>query len=116
MAAAEPAPHDVAEGEPHLHGEHALLGQSMQWIRVGRWKYVWLSASGHEQLFDLVDDPNETHNLVDDASASSALSACRARLIDDLRGRPEVFVDGDVLVPGRPVRELLAQPHQHVSA
>ncbi len=24
----------------YLHGEHALLGQSLQWIATGRWKYV----------------------------------------------------------------------------
>ena len=100
----------LAPDEPHLHGEHAILGQSMQWIRAGRWKYVWLSASGREQLFDLVDDPGELRNLAGEASASDALRACRARLIADLRGRPEGFVDGDTLVPGRPVLTLLPEP------
>lgn len=102
---------ELEPDEAHLHGEHVLLGQSMQWIRAGRWKYVWLSESGREQLFDLVDDPQELRNRAGDPSAADALVACRVRLIDDLRGRPEGFVDGDELVAGRPVQTLLEHPH-----
>ncbi|WP_309126835.1 arylsulfatase [Microbacterium sp.] len=102
---------ELEPDEAHLHGEHVLLGQSMQWIRAGRWKYVWLSESGREQLFDLVDDPQELRKRAGDPSAADALVACRARLIDDLRGRPEGFVDGDELVAGRPVQTLLEHPH-----
>jgi len=105
----------LAEDEPHLHGEHIALGHSMQWIRAGRWKYVWLSGSGVEQLFDLVVDPHELRDRSADAAAASALQACRARLIADLRGRPEGFVDGDALVPGRPVQPVLDQPHERVA-
>jgi arylsulfatase len=47
----------------HLHGEHALFGQSLQWITTDRWKYCWMSADGHEQLFDLLADPTETRDL-----------------------------------------------------
>ncbi|UNK71252.1 arylsulfatase [Microbacterium sp. H1-D42] len=112
-ASASDAGRGLSPDEPHLHGEHVILGQSMQWIRAGRWKYVWLSASGREQLFDLVSDPGELRNRVHDDAASEALRACRDRLIADLRGRPEGFVDGDALVPGRPVQALL--PEQHVS-
>lgn len=100
--------------DPHLHGEHTALGQSMQWIRVDRWKYVWLSENGHEQLFDLLADPQELHDLSADPDASAALVACRARLIGDLRGRPEGFVSGGVLVAGRPVQSLLERPHARV--
>ncbi|UJP09969.1 arylsulfatase [Microbacterium sp. KUDC0406] len=105
----------LPDDEPHLHGEHIALGHSMQWIRTGRWKYVWLSASGAEQLFDLVADPHERHDLSADPVAASALQACRARLIADLRGRPEGFVEGDALVPGRPVQPVLARPHERVA-
>jgi arylsulfatase A-like enzyme len=105
----------LSDDDPHLHGEHLLLGHSMQWIRAGRWKYVWLSGNGVEQLFDLVEDPQELHDLSMDAAAASALQACRARLIGDLRGRPEGFVADGVLVPGRPVQPVLAEPHERVA-
>ncbi|MFE6735020.1 arylsulfatase [Microbacterium sp. NPDC057650] len=105
----------LQDDEPHLHGEHIALGHSMQWIRTGRWKYVWLSGNGVEQLFDLVEDPRELHDLSADAAAASALQACRARLIADLRGRPEGFVADGALVPGRPVQPVLAEPHERVA-
>lgn len=69
---------------------------------------------GHEQLFDLESDPEELRNRAGDPATAEALAACRALLIDDLRGRPEGFVDGDALVPGRPVQPLLDAPHERV--
>lgn len=32
----------------------------------GRWKYVW-NGFARDELYDLVNDPNEIHNLIDDA-------------------------------------------------
>lgn len=58
----------AAEDHPgwrcYLHGEHVLLGQSVQWIRMGDLLYVWWSGSGREQLFDLAADPRQLHDLV----------------------------------------------------
>ena len=42
---------------------------SMQWLTDGRWKYVWFSGDGREQLFDLQSDPQERHDLADAGSA-----------------------------------------------
>lgn len=100
-----PEPPDAEE--PHLHGEHTELGQSLQWIRVGRWKYIWMSCSGGEQLFDLIADPNELYDLSSMSEHGAALRACRARLIADLRGREEEFVRNGGLVAGRPIVRLL---------
>ncbi len=85
----------------YLHGEHTVLGQSMQWIRTGRWKYVWLSADGVEQLFDLVSDPDECVNLAGDPEAVGPLTRCRAALVAELVGREEGFVEDGVLIAGR---------------
>lgn len=89
----------------YLHGEHTILGQSMQWIRTGRWKYVWLSATGTEQLFDLEEDPHECRDLARAGGlgieAAEALESCRAALVGELLGREEGYVADGVLVAGR---------------
>jgi arylsulfatase A-like enzyme len=98
-------------GRDWLHGEHPLFGQSLQWIRTGDWKYVWLSGKGEEQLFNLATDPSETKNLANHGDVEQALLRCRALLVGVLRGRPEGFVaDNGSLVAGRPVGPLLPEP------
>ena len=97
----------LADREPvreHLHGEHLIgsLGRhSMQWIRSERYKYVWLSGDGHEQLFDLEADPGEQRDLAADPAHAQQLARHRAWLVEQLRGREEGYVDGDQLVAGR---------------
>lgn len=91
----------------HLHGEHVLEGESLQWLTDGRHKYVWRSRSGTEHLFDLADDPQELHNLAASANQRGDLQQWRARLVEVLTGRPEGFVESGRLVPGRPVLRVL---------
>ena len=91
----------------YLHGEHALLGQSLQWITDERWKYVWLSGTGEEQLFDLAIDPGETVDLAGTRDAEDDLSRLRALLIEELTGRPEGYVADGTLVAGRKPLTLL---------
>lgn len=106
-----------AEAAPlreHLHGEHTLGdGLSMQWIRTGRWKYVWLSHDGTEQLFNLSQDPHECEDLSGDLHAADALARCRALLVAELEGRPEGFVVDGMLQPGRPVSPVLPGTGDH---
>jgi arylsulfatase len=101
----------LARGEdtavrPYLHGEHTIVGQSLQWLTDGHEKYVWFSGDGHEQLFNLDDDPTELHDLA--AASPERLAVWRERLMRELTGREEGFTDGDNLIVGRPVRPVLA--------
>jgi arylsulfatase A-like enzyme len=101
----------------HLHGEHLIssLGRhSMQWIRSERFKYVWFSGDGHEQLFDLVADPREEHDLATDPAHADVLAEHREPLTRDLRDREEGFVDGDRLVAGRPVQTEASWVREHL--
>lgn len=100
---------EVSGPRDHLHGEHAILGQSLQWIIRGHHKYVWWSGAGTEQLFDLHEDPDELVDLVLAAGAGALLPAhegalhdCRALLVRELEGRPEGYVQDGGLIAGRP--------------
>lgn len=98
-----------------LHGEHVYWGQSLQWVTDGKVKYVWGSAKGVEQLFDLEEDPGELRNLAGDPAFVELRARWRGRLIQDLTGREEGFVaDGD-LVTGRPVTTILSHTRQRIA-
>ncbi|MFI6319813.1 arylsulfatase [Nonomuraea sp. NPDC050556] len=89
-----------------LHGEHVEhvmeVAGDVHWLTDGRWKYVWRSSDGREQLFDLATDPHELDDRAGD------LAPWRASLVARLDGRPEGFVRDGELVPGRPVSAILA--------
>ncbi|MCA1810145.1 MAG: hypothetical protein LC725_11985 [Lentisphaerae bacterium] len=78
---------------------HIERSGNMHALTDGHEKYVWLSGSGAEQLFDLDDDPHELHDLADEEE--SRVSVWRARLVQRLAGRSEEFVEHGQLMPGR---------------
>ena len=95
-----------------LHGEHARCysyEQANHYLTDGKQKYVWYPSSGEEQLFDLLEDPGETHNLAADKTCEEQVRLWRERLIERLKGRPEGFTDGETLAAGVPHDPLL--PH-----
>ena len=84
----------------YLHGECAVVptaDSGMQYLTDGRRKYVWLPGQGAEQFFDLEADPREIVNLADDPARTDEIAMWRSRLIEELSGRPEGFVDGGEL-------------------
>ncbi len=94
------------ESRDFLHGEHTRGDRSNQWLTDGREKYIWWSQRGEEYLFDLVNDPQELHNLA--PSQPESVATWRTRLIEELRGREEGFVQDNQLVAGRPQAAALA--------
>ncbi|MEU2250448.1 arylsulfatase [Streptomyces sp. NPDC019224] len=99
-----------------LHGEHVLFDQSLQWVTDGRTKYLWMSGTGREQLFDLVADPHELHNLAADPAAGQLLLTWRGHLVRALTGREEGFVAEGSLVTGRPVVNILRHTRERIGA
>jgi len=77
----------------------------VHWLNDGHQKYVWFSGDGHEQLFDLDDDPQELRDLAPHQPEQKAY--WRRHLMQELSGREEGFIEGDRLVTGRPVRPCL---------
>jgi len=100
-----------------IHGEHTLAlyhtGDGMQFLTDGREKYLWHTISGKEQLFDLVQDPTECHDLAANETYAGHLALWRNRLVEILTKRPEDgLCDGQHLLPGKdlpPVKTWLLQ-------
>jgi arylsulfatase A-like enzyme len=89
----------------YLHGEHGNCygdHQSNHYLTDGKEKYIWYSHSGREQLFNLMLDPHEQHDLAPVSESSKRLEVWRQRLVEQLKDRPEGFSNGTQLIAGRP--------------
>jgi len=98
---AETGDHDRAGRRDYYHGElgpyEAGNAIANQFLVDEETKYVWFPGTSEELLFDLAADPRETTNLADDPDAVDRLDRWRSRLIEQLRDRPEGFVEnGDL--------------------
>jgi hypothetical protein len=71
----------------------------MQYVTDGREKYIWFHHTGRERFFDLVNDPQECHDLAGDPAAQSRVREWRRRLaeINERRGDPRGR-NGDLVV------------------
>jgi arylsulfatase len=98
----------AAAPRERLQGEMMMLGQSIQWLTDGREKYVWFSADGREQLFDLERDPHECTDLAREPGQAARVAQWRRALAEALAGREEGFSEGGSLIPGRPVNAVLS--------
>ena len=100
---------------PHLHGEHSWWNSpiSNHYITDGRFKYIWFSRTGVEQLFDTENDLYEQHDLVDLPEQAANVKRLRQILINELTGREEGYTDGGQLIVGRNTRGTLSlKPRQ----
>lgn len=84
----------------YLHGEHVYANLSNHYIMDKYYKYIWYSQSGVEQFFDLMNDPTETRNLIDDKNLQDKISYFRENLIKELEDRQEGFVKNGKLQVG----------------
>ncbi len=90
-----------AEWREYLHGEHAACysdDNAMQYLTDGKEKYVWFPPTGRERLFDLVADPMEMHDLVDDPDSAERVALWRRRMVEQLADRADGFSDGERLI------------------
>ncbi len=98
-----------------LHGEHVGHFGSSHYITDGKHKYIWFSETGHEQLFDLVADPNELTDLARVKAGEALVSRFRGHLLDALKNREEGFTDGRQLISGQPVTAVLSHINRDTS-
>jgi arylsulfatase A-like enzyme len=73
---------DGVVGGVNAHNAHLA-------ITDGRWKYLWFTEGGYEQLFDLKNDPKEEYNL----AGIAAFTKPQNRLKKELIGRYENYPD-----------------------
>ena len=64
-------------------------------------KFIWLNERNEEQYFDLVNDPDETHNAIHDPDKQERIAYLRNLLIQELKDSEEGYSDGTRLIPGR---------------
>ncbi|NWQ39623.1 arylsulfatase [Bacillus sp. EB106-08-02-XG196] len=88
------------EWREYIHGEHAYGQLSHHYVTDGNEKYIWYSQTGEEQLFNLVQDPQELNNLAKNEEFQDRLEYWRQKLVKELRGREEGFADGNRLFAG----------------
>lgn len=96
-----------ATGQVHeqLHIEHA---NSYHCLTSKDEKYVWMAQTGEEQLFDMINDPHELHDMAKDSDKQDRLEDWRNAMVAELKDRPEGFSDGKTLIPGRPYNAVMA--------
>ncbi len=73
-------------------------------ITDGRWKYIWYSEGGTEQLFDLQTDPKELRNMAGSGQHGDQLTRLRDQVIRRQQERNSPLVENGRLV-ARPVEE-----------
>ena len=80
--------------DPATKGKQAVFGAMQashthvfgQYVRTDSHRYiVWDEGRGGEQLYDLVNDPDELHNLASNANQAERLTRMRTRLVAHLK-------------------------------
>jgi 5-keto 4-deoxyuronate isomerase len=66
-----------------------------------RYKYIYYTVTGDQQLFDLQSDPHETRDLASDPASAPLVKAWRQRMTRHLATRGESWVRGGELVVQR---------------
>jgi arylsulfatase len=85
-----------------IHGEHANDDHGWQYLTDGKEKYIWETASGKELFFDLVKDPREIKNCINQPEYMEKVEIWRQRLIKILSYRTQDGLsDGNTLISGK---------------
>ena len=82
----------------YVYGEHNEDSQATRMIRTDRYKLIYYPVGNHSQLFDMVDDPDEMRDVIDDPAYAKAAGELTGLLKQNLYGSDLDWLDGDVLV------------------
>ncbi len=79
-----------------IHGEHSGGGIANHFLVRGQYKYIWYAKTNEEQVFDVRNDPHETHDLSGD---EKILCPLRERMATYLKDRSDYTYDMTKLQP-----------------
>lgn len=84
----------MLSGEPreYLYGECGEGGRSNRMIHAGQYKLIYYAVGNRTQLFDLVHDPRELHDLSESPQHQALREELTSRLIENLYGGDESWV------------------------
>jgi len=80
------------------HGQCYWKENTWTGLTDQRYKYIYYSVTGEEQLFDMVNDPGEKNNLANLAKFKNTLARWRGKMIDHLSTRGDEWVKNGKLV------------------
>lgn len=98
----------------YLYGECREGANATRMIRDARYKLIYYPTGNRLQLFDLVDDPYELHDVADDPAYARVRQELTEALIAELYGRDRDWVQGGRLV-GLPDRSYTSGPDRGLS-
>jgi choline-sulfatase len=96
---------------PFIDMEHSMCYSKDHWnaLTDGKFKYIYYAYDGREQLFELVDDPGELHDLAHESAHKNVLHEWRLNMVKHLSERGEQFVSNGKLALRK--RRLLYSPN-----
>ena len=92
------------ERRPYLFGEVGEGPMAARMIRQGQYKLIYYPTGNRFHLFDLDADPQEMHDLSEEASHASLRQQMTALLVDELYGNDQDWLQDGELV-GLPDQE-----------
>ncbi|MGH7145034.1 MAG: sulfatase-like hydrolase/transferase [Planctomycetota bacterium] len=102
----------AAERRDTLFGEIAEGAHATRMIRRGDWKLIYYAGGNRTQLFNLKEDPRELLDRADVPACAAVRADLTARLIAELHGGDEAWVQNGHLV-GLPAPAAADGAHPH---
>ncbi|GIV76647.1 sulfatase-like hydrolase/transferase [Litorilinea aerophila] len=97
-----------------LYGEFGEGPVATRMVHDGRHKLIYYPTGNHIQLFDLAEDPQECHDVARAAGYASIRAGLIERLMGELYGSDEGWIQGDQLV-GEPAQPYRPRPNRGLS-
>ena len=102
------------ERRSYLYGECGEGTNASRMIHAGRHKLIYYPVGNRVQLFDLASDPNELNDLAGSPDHAAIQAQLSERLVGELYGSDEAWVQGDQLV-GLPDQQWSPRSNRNLS-
>ena len=101
------------ESRDFLYGEHYEGDRATRMIRDERYKLIYYAVGNITQLFDLQEDPDETHNLAESPAHTETKERLTQKLIENLYGSDLEWLKNNNIV-GLPDKQYEPTPTRHL--